>query len=74
MYKLTAILVIPILLSIVSVPVTAQAQNLNLAKTTCAELGFTPGTEKFGECVLESWTLTLRESPQLYQRNQHLHR
>ena len=29
------------------------ANNLSSFKSTCAELGFKKGTEKFGECVLK---------------------
>ena len=28
-------------------------RKMDTAKATCTELGFTPGTEKHGECVLE---------------------
>ena len=35
------------------VPAQAQGMNLGTARVTCADLGFTPGTERFGECVLK---------------------
>ncbi len=35
-----------------STPESSIAPNLDSAKTKCAELGFKPGTEKFGQCVM----------------------
>ena len=33
----------------------SSTSNLDRAKSTCTELGFTLGTEKHGECVLTGW-------------------
>ena len=34
-------------------PLTSSISQLDKAKSTCTELGFTPGTEKHGDCVLK---------------------
>ena len=36
-----------------NVPLTSSISQLDKAKSTCTELGFTLGTEKHGECVLK---------------------
>ena len=53
MRTLTASLAALMLLAVGFAAGTAQAQNLDAAKAMCADLGFTPGAEKFGECVLK---------------------
>ena len=34
-------------------PLTSSISQLDKAKSTCTELGFTLGTEKHGDCVLK---------------------
>ena len=34
-------------------PIPSSNSKLDGYKNFCAEIGFTPGTEKFGECVMK---------------------
>ena len=36
-----------------STPTTTSSSKLDKAKSTCAEIGFTAGTEDYGKCVLK---------------------
>ena len=40
-----------------------NAEDLTSFKKTCSEIGFKPGTEKYGECVLELVRRTKTEKP-----------
>lgn len=50
-------------------PRSSNAPDLEAAKNTCADLGFTAGSEKFGECVLKLMPMSNQAQHQTTQKN-----